>query len=412
MAIILNEQQTQLIKELMGFYYDDRQYYLISGQAGVGKTMCMRMYVQALKKLKPGIKICMCAPTNKATSVLRDAINDDTVDFRTIYSVLGLRMERDGGIRALKDKGANTIESYDLVGLDEGSMISEELLEYIQAKTVVSGTKMVIIGDKAQLPPVKEEESPIWKHFKIDFELTKVERHSGNILEFVQHIRGNINPKFISPGPGVFINTDVEFMDGITAAAKAGLFHNGTAKAIAWRNITVDFLNQVIREAYTPDIKAAFVIGDRVVFKEPVFQQIGKNKISLAYTDQEGLVTSAVATQHNKYSMLKAWKLNIKLDDGKTLTSYVIHNSAKVLFQTTLDKYSNEKNWFPFWSLKEAFHDISHAYSSTTHRAQGSSIKIVFVDVGDILLNRNTDERVKCLYVACGRASEALHLFL
>ena len=411
MAIVLNKDQTTLIKMLMEFYTNDEQYFVLSGQAGVGKTMCMKMYAEALKKKKPGIKICMSAPTNKATSVLRNAVDDGSIDFRTIYSVLGLRMEANGAIKELKDAGKNTIESYDIVMLDEGSMVSEELLEYIQAKTVVSGTKIVIIGDREQLNPVKEDVSPIWNHFDVDFELTEVMRHQNSILQFVQSIRGNPKPHFVSTGDQVFIEDDTAFMNGIEKSAVEGLFHSGDAKAIAWRNVTVDFLNRLIREAHTPGINAEFVIGDRIVFKEPVYQKVGTNNVPMAHTDQEGIVVGVMVTQHVKYSALKTWKLQIKLDNNKSITSYVIHAAAKSLYQDMLDKYATEKKWFPFWQMREAFHSISHAYAMTTHRSQGSTIGKVYIEAGDILLNRDVEERTKCLYVACSRASQELHIF-
>jgi energy-coupling factor transporter ATP-binding protein EcfA2 len=411
MEITLNDDQVELLKRLVDFYKGDDQFFVISGAAGVGKTTMMRMLTRVLKKKKPGIKICMSAPTNKAVSVLRTSVNDFSIDFKTIYSLLGLRMEATGAIKELKDKGQTTIENYDLVVLDEGSMVSEELLEYIESKTAISGTKMVIIGDRAQLPPVKEKDSPIWKKFPVDFELTKIMRHQNSILAFVTSIRDNPKPVFVSTGEDVMIESDTEFMDGIEQAAKKGLFHSGEAKAIAFRNVTVDFLNRLIREAHCPGIDSDFVVGDRVVFKEPVYQEVGKNKIPLAHTDQEGIVTKVDVTTHNKYP-LKAWKLQIKLDGGSTITSYVIHEAGKALYQDMLDKYSSTKSWFPFWKLKESFHSISHSYAMTTHRSQGSSIPEIFVEVGDIFLNRNIEDRTKMLYVACSRASKKLHIFV
>ena len=409
--IILNKNQASLIEKLLAFVESDEQYFLLAGQAGVGKTLCMKTFIEKLKKKQPGIKICMCAPTNKATAVLRNTIGDDSVDYRTIFSVLGLRMEPNGGIKELKDKGNNTIESYDIIGLDEGSMVSELLLSHISTKTIISGTKMVIIGDREQLPPPTEEDSPIWRHFKVDHELTEVMRHQNSILTFVQSIRGNPNPKFVSPGPEVLIETDTEFMDKIETSAKAGLFHSNKAKAIAWRNATVDFLNRLIREAHTPGISEHFVVGDRVVFKEPVYQKMGAIQVTLAHTGQEGIVQTVMVTQHNKYPALKSWKLLIRLDNGKPITSYIIHSDAAVMLQNILDKLAAEKKWFLFWTMKEAFHTVNHAYASTTHYAQGSTHERVFVEAGDIMLNRDKDERTKCLYVACSRASKELHIF-
>jgi exodeoxyribonuclease-5 len=411
MQIPLNESQRELISSLLEFYESDETYYVISGQAGVGKTTCVKYFIDKWKKIYPYKKCACSAPTNKATSVLRDTVGRDDIDYRTIYSILGLKMEPNGAIKELKDTGATTIEGYSVVIIDEGSMISEELLEYIQSKTVLSGTKIIIIGDRGQLPPVGEPVSPIWNHFKTNFELTEVVRHKNSILTFVQSIRNNPIPEFISPGEEVIIHSDVGFMDAVKSSARAGEFHNGTAKAIAWRNVTVDFLNKLIRESYDSTVNLQFVSGDRVVFKEPVTQKLGKNVVFLAHTDQEGVITSATATFHRSYPMLKTWKLDVKLDNGKTLTSYVIHAAARQLLEDMLKKYADGKKWYPFWQMKEAFHQVAHGFALTTHRSQGSTFQKIFIEAGDILLNRSVDERTKCLYVACSRASKELHVF-
>lgn len=409
--ITLNDSQAQLIKQLMEFSSSDRTYFVLSGQAGVGKTTCVKYFIDAWKKKNPSKKCALTAPTNKATSVLRDTVDREDVDFRTIYSILGLKMEPNGAIKELKDSGNTTVESYSVVILDEGSMISEELLTYIQAKIVLSETKIIIIGDRGQLPPVGETRSPIWNRFETDYELTEVMRHQNSILDFVQSIRNNPAPKYVSTGKEVIIHDDVSFMESIKTAAKAGEFHKGNSKAIAWRNVAVDFLNKLIRESYDPTVVTQFVAGDRVVFKEPVFQKLGKNVVVLAHTDQEGIVSSADATFHRSYPMLKTWKLDIKLDNKKSLTSYVIHHNAKQMLDDMLKKYADGKKWYPFWQMKEAFHQVTHAFALTTHRSQGSTFPKIFVEAGDISLNRDIDERTKCLYVACSRAAKELHIF-
>jgi len=97
-------------------------------------------------------------------------------------------------IKELKDSGEDKITDFDLIVVDEGSMVSTILLDYIKKKTALADTKIIFIGDKAQLPPVGEPFSPIWKEFKTNYELTEVERHQNSILDFVQKIRGNSNP--------------------------------------------------------------------------------------------------------------------------------------------------------------------------------------------------------------------------
>lgn len=409
MTIQLNKDQTGLIMALAKFYAGPEQYFVLSGQAGVGKTTCMRYFAEQLKSEYPGIKICMSAPTNRACAVLKDAVNDDDLTFKTIHSILGLRMMANGEIKELKDSGEDKITDFDLIVVDEGSMVSTILLDYIKKKTALADTKIIFIGDKAQLPPVGEPFSPIWKEFKTNYELTKVERHQNSILDFVQKIRGNSNPVFESTGEQVFIDDEDSFIGQIEKYAKEGLFHTGKAKAIAWRNVTVDFLNNYIRqnnEKTKSDDK--YVIGDRIVFKEPVVE----GERTVAVTDEEGTVVDVSVTHHTLYPMLKAWNVKIQLDwTGKIVKTYVIHQSSEKMFQNMLDEYKNAKRWDLFWKLKEAFHNISYGYSLTSHRAQGGSYEKVFVDSGDIMLNRKATERAQCLYVACSRASKELHIF-
>jgi len=128
----LNNDQTKLILELSKFWNDpNRQYFVLSGQAGVGKTTCMRFFKDHLKVVEPGINICMSAPTNKATAVLSDSVSDPDLTYKTIYSILGLRMQANGEFKELTDSGEERISDFDLVIVDEASMINTNLRKRI-----------------------------------------------------------------------------------------------------------------------------------------------------------------------------------------------------------------------------------------------------------------------------------------
>ena len=236
-------------------------------------------------------------------------------------------------------------------------------------------------------------------------------RHQNAILTFVQQIRGNPDPEFVSPGKPVFMDQSEDtFVAKIEYLAEKGKFHDGTAKAVAWRNVTVDTLNHVIRNAYpATQSNDTFVVGDRIVVKEPIVVA----DATVAATDEEGNVEAVSTTQHTLYPVLKAWRTFIRLDSDQSLvTAYTIHEDSKEMMNSMLDDLKNKKQWRSFWKLKEAFHEISYAYALTAHRSQGSTFEHVFVDAGDVMLNRNEEERAKCLYVACSRASKSLHLFI
>lgn len=409
--IKLNNDQTRLLFELNKFWCDpNRQYFVLSGQAGVGKTTCMRFFKDLLKKQNPDIEICMSAPTNCAVKILSNSVADPDLTYKTIYSILGLRMQANGEVKELNDTGEDKISDFDLVIIDEGSMVNTVLIDYIKKKTALADTKIVFIGDKEQLPPVGEEVSPIWTMFRIDYELTEVMRHQNSILDFVQSIRGNKKPVFQSPGSEVKIASEDDFVAQIQQTARAGHFHSGKAKAIAWRNVTVDFLNTLIRsnnEATQSDDR--FVIGDRLVVKEPI---IGEGDRIVAATDEEADVIGVEIVRHMKYPTLKAWKVLMRMDcTGSRVTTYVCHEESAEEFQRMLEEFKTKKRWDLFWKLKEAFGNVSYGYALTAHRSQGSSFEFTFVDAGDILLNRKVDERTKCLYVGCSRASKELWIF-
>jgi hypothetical protein len=142
-----------------------------------------------------------------------------------------------------------------------------------------------------------------------------------------------------------------------------------------------------------------------VIFREPIFD----GDIPLASTDEEGVVLSATVTRHMEYPVLRVWRLVIQMDDeGDEVTALVIHEQSENELARMLKELTEKKNWYKFWRLKEAIHDVTHAYALTSHRSQGSTFANVFVDAKDISYNKNIAERVKCLYVACSRASGQL----
>lgn len=63
-------------------------------------------------------------------------------------------------------------------------------------------------------------------------------------------------------------------------------------------------------------------------------------------------------------------------------------------------------------SLENLFAEVNYDYARTCHSGQGRSLGNCFVDLNDILSNRNIIEGRKCLYVAITRSRGMVHLLL
>lgn len=131
--------------------------FVINGYAGTGKTTLISAFVRALSDLK--INVVLMAPTGRAAKVFSgySGYPASTIH-RRIY-----KHSLHGEVPSLKEnRDRNT-----LYIVDEASMISSaessgryllgDLLSYVFAD---SSNRLIFMGDKAQLPPVGDLESP------------------------------------------------------------------------------------------------------------------------------------------------------------------------------------------------------------------------------------------------------------
>ena len=176
------------------------------------------------------------------------------------------------------------------------------------------------------------------------------------------------------------------------------------AKILAYRNVRVDALNVMVRNAL--GYRAPWVVGERIIALAPY-----------AIPGQMVLSTSDEATILSVYEVtlmgLPCWQLT--LDNGEAIP--VPKDPAA--FKAQLDELKKEKQHGKYWLLKESVADVTYAYALTGHRAQGSTYRYAFVDVADLArckgMARTVDgDRVyqmnQLAYVALSRPTERLIL--
>ncbi len=416
-----NEGQKLALNSIMEFLDSaypinkpEDRFLLLDGPAGTGKTFLMK-HVMAGTKLP----MIFTAPTNKATRVLRESLATETYTplCKTIYSLLGLKLEPDGEVKVLAEpEDPVDLSTYKVLVLDEGSMVNETLWGHVLRAAAAFNLKVIIMADAKQLPPVGESRSAALD-VPLKVRLTHVERYGRAILDTVTRIR-LAQDDFI---PRVQLQDDNDGKTGVWRQGKpqfeteirkhvlSGDFLDPYgARVIAWRNVTVMQYNKAIRDLLFPYATKPFVRGDRVILTEPASNPVDADNMKRVATDEEGSVIEVRERPHPVYAEYSCYAIRAQLDSGGEFEFWVPTATSAQRLKANLNRISlqarsDRKLWHDFWALKEAFHSLRHSYAITAHRSQGSTYKVAFVDWGDILVNRNRKEAFQCLYVAATR---------
>lgn len=421
--ITLNGEQREAVDEMLEFAEGEEPFFMLEGRAGTGKSTSAQTFCRETRK-----SVVMTAPTNKATKVLKQMCETELhgmVPTRTVYSLLGLRMDNSGEVKKVRAaEDYNQASAYEVVIVDEGSMANEGLMYHIERTARTEGVKFLFMADRTQLPPVGEGMSQV---FDINYrrELTHVERHDNQILTLATHMREcilhgvalNLASSNDDKG-GVYLLNYKKLRAKAVDAFTGDSYKQdpGSIKVIAWRNDTVAMYNGMIREAmYGTKLaaEAPFQPGERVVVCQPIMSVDGKE--TLMTTDEEGTVFSIDVQQHPLYSELTCYRVEVQpeLEAQMLVTCWVIHESSDRSYKRLLNELSTRAKtggggWPSFWKAKESIHDVRPSHAITAHRAQGSTYESVFVDAADILLNPNYLESLQALNVACTRPRRIL----
>ena len=439
-GIEYTDEQLDAYNKLIEFLKSNKRVFLLTGYSGAGKTTILKKLLidarapQMTEKRtkwsrrnnfhwKPDISsYIFTAPTNKAAKILSSVLG---VSGQTIYSALKIKMDIDfdtGDLKLTYPKNPADLSQYSCCFIDESSMVPQELLDYIMWHYPY--LKLIFIGDPAQLPPVNALETPVYAP---DFankaqraHLSTVMRHQNHILELSNSIRSAIETKeipLIEPSntddSGVFILPRDLFIKTIKKFVKRNHFHErNDTKVIAWTNQTIDIYNGIIRNAmYGKESEEDWLLYDSIMIAAPA---LVKFNITLTI-DEEFMIWEKRTKPHHKYPNFLCDYIDIGIPDFEL---NFVNKQSDYAFKKELQRLASEARepgkareyWAQFWALRNTFHQARYSYAITAHRSQGSSFKNVFVDIGDILKNKNTEEALRCLYVAVSRASERVFI--
>ena len=438
-------QQDQIINDISEFVttIGNRTIFMLKGYAGTGKTTLVSALVKSLPVI--GKQSVLIAPTGRAAKVLsKYSKKFASTIHRKIYWI---RTNKSGNtfIKLKENLHTNTIFI-----VDEASMISEALdsgfgnrsLLQDLIKYVYEGIdcKLILIGDKAQLPPVNLDISPAlneeilflnYNKQVISKELTEVVRQKKDslILENATRIRKKIlvndysHPKFLTNSEVIKINTGEDLQEALECAysneglnnttilcrsnKRANQYNQQVRIKIRWQEneISTGDKLMIVRNNYfwlDENSNAGFIANGDIVEVIKIKEVI----------ERYGFRFAKAVIQMTDYGNEKELDVILLLDTLISEKPALTYEQYQQLYREVGLDYKGEKDINKKIKENMFFNalQVKFAYAITCHKSQGGQWDNVFVDLGyytDDMLDKSF---FRWLYTAFTRASKKLYL--
>lgn len=413
----LNREQQQSFMDVIKFVNDpDEQFMTLSGGAGTGKTYFIAQVAKGIlrhrEKGSPLHTVAVTATTNKAVAVIAEAIGHMS-EVVTIYNFMNLRISENfstGTVKVIPTKNW-CVHSGTLLIIDECSMINSELYKWLE-RGLDNTCKVLFVGDKNQLAPIKEELSPIYSQGYKQSVLTIPVRNAEQpaLMALCEQMKQTVVTGIFTPiveVPGVIDLIDGTQLKGILEREYTQ--EDPARRVLAYTNKRVIEYNTHIRglRGYV----APFEIGE--ILSNNSATNGGSSNATTLYTDQLVRVLNITDDREN-HDIVKGYKvrtITMVVEDLTTGTLYEITCFADVNDRSeVLKHYSSSKKWDRYFKIKNAFPDLRSVAASTIHKAQGSTYESVIVDLADIGRCTTKPQTSRMQYVALSRARTRLYI--
>jgi len=415
-------QEAALTKLQLFVASSSNKYFRLTGYAGTGKSFLICEFMRWLQKNR--LTFVAASPTNKASKNLSRLARSAgiEVEVTTIARLLGQQptMNEETGVEEFVADEIKDLGSFNVVLLDEFSMINKSNFEQIQ-KAVTGKARVVFIGDATQLPPVGERESIVASLNIESAMLSEVVRYDGEIARVAEQIRSNsrynsIIYPFTSSEDGTIARLPrAEWLRAAGQRFKSKAFRDNQdyCRFLVWRNKTADSLNAWVRTELWGEDAPPYVIGDRLIAKKPVFRLIASlnkkhKEYSIVMNNSEECSIIAQPELQTDSKGWEFWKVPVKTDDGNKVLLRLLTEESEKKRAEQIKLLNEKKRWSEAKTLDKLYDHCPFAYAITTHKAQGSGIDHVFLDVVDMRGNR--DDLQKMQYTALTRAKVAAYI--
>ena len=394
----------------------------VGGYAGTGKSTLLSLFAAE----HPDLKIAYVSFTGRASSILGRKLHTagvkttdrmQTDNERLLYGQWGSRFYAPGSpdshkpfcgtihrliLRPLINFETEVLygweerpeldRPYDLIVIDEASMVDKDLLSKITKHNV----RVLAVGDHGQLPPVMGESTLM---LRPDLRLEKIHRQAEGspIIKLSRAIREDFKmDRSLADGRHLVFASANDFRRTVLPSI-AGTPPLEVAM-IAWRNQTRVHINRTMREylGYAGKMPQK---GEPVVCLKNLTEQG-------VFNGMRGIVTKEASVPYPH----KWWLLDMGIEFPE---EEIPDNS----FEVCRDQFHRHKTFKSIEELKEKNIDVEtmsaagklfdFGYAMTVHKFQGSQAPHVIVQV-DWRPDYSIEDTRRMAYTACTRASVRL----
>ncbi|WP_298652065.1 AAA family ATPase [uncultured Proteiniphilum sp.] len=443
------DDQMKALEKIAGFLFSgiDDHIFLLTGYAGTGKSSLIGSLVRTMTEFRQ--KTVLLAPTGRAAKVFSGYAAQQAF---TIHKKIYRQQKFAEGTPHFSL--SENLHKHTLFIVDEASMIHNEssdfsifgtgrllddLIEYVYS---AEGCRILLMGDSAQLPPVKQEHSPaldkdILRSYSLEVaeatltQIVRQEEESG-ILHNATALRNALRFQKTDEYPKLKVNgfadvmriTGTELIDEISNAyrkdgmeetivisrsnKRVNAYNNGIRNRVLYREeeISTGDMLMITKNSYF------WVDGfeDIDFLANGEFVEVRRVK---GEEEMYGFRFCNVLLYHRDYEI--EFEAKIILDVLYTEVPGLTREQNERLFANVMEDYADiSRKQLRYMKVKSNpwFNalQVKYGYAVTCHKAQGGEWRNVFLDLGYIQKSYMGENFYRWLYTSITRSSRKLFL--
>nr|WP_267510196.1 exodeoxyribonuclease V subunit alpha [Borreliella garinii] len=383
----LNKEQITSVRKAL-----KSNFFLLSGGPGTGKTTTINYILKAINQTlnnkKKGL-VAITAPTGKASLRLQTSIDYSfknlEIECNTIQKLLGIKFINK---KNLYDE-ENQL-NFDVIIIDEASMVDAyTFLKLLKATPIT--TKLIIVGDKNQLPSVNEG--------NVYSSLLGIKKiNNDNVEDLKENFRSNKEINLLSKA--------IYKEDSTLICKYINNNENIKLKEIEKINLKkdlIEYINNLYRKIPTFNLKLLKeskietileTLLENIILSSKNFGKFGtktlneiiKNYLKKTYGNLIGQIIMITKTDYKN-----------KLFNGERGIIFNENSKFYALFQRKNEKYKKIN--------LDLLTNYEFSFATTIHKSQGSEYKHI-----KVILENNPFLTKELMYTAITRAKDSLEI--